>query len=62
MDNLIAQGKAKPMIVVMPNGHPAARRVSRADTTCRDGRGQRQAVASMEDVGDIIAFVRATTG
>jgi len=23
MDNLIAQGKAKPMIVVMPNGHPA---------------------------------------
>jgi enterochelin esterase family protein len=28
MDNLIAQGKAKPMIVVMPNGNPDQAAVS----------------------------------
>jgi enterochelin esterase-like enzyme len=63
MDNLIAQGKAKPMIVVMPNGHTqnaAAPGESSRDYLPAMGGGQRQAVASMEDsFGDIIAFVES---
>ena len=40
LDNLIADGKAKPMIVVMPFGHPeASPRVGRNATfTARDDR------------------------
>ncbi len=63
MDNLIAQGKAKPMIVVMPNGHTqnaAAPGESSRHYLPAMGGGQRQAVASMEDsFGDIIAFVES---
>jgi len=61
MDNLIAQGKAKPMIVVMPNGHTqnaAAPSESAREYKPAMGGGQREAVASMEDsFGDIINFV-----
>ena len=61
MDNLIAQGKAKPMIVVMPNGHTqnvAAVGESYRHYRPQMGGGQRQAVASMEDsFGDILKFV-----
>jgi enterochelin esterase-like enzyme len=63
MDNLIAQGKARPMIVVMPNGHTqnaAATGESSRHYLPAMGGGQRQAVASMEDsFGDIIAFVES---
>ena len=43
LDNLIAEGKAKPMIIVMPYGNPAARIAEQAggakpgDPTVRDG-------------------------
>jgi enterochelin esterase family protein len=63
LDNLIAQGKAVPMIVVMPNGHTqnnAAPHESNREYTAAMGGGQRQAVASMEDTfGDIMTFVEA---
>lgn len=63
MDNLIAQGKAKPMIVVMPNGHTqnaAAPGESSRDYIPAMGGGPRQAVASMEDsFGDIMKFVES---
>ncbi|MDH6358554.1 esterase [Parabacteroides sp. PF5-9] len=64
LDNLIAQGKAKPMIVVMPNGHtqnPAAPgESSHGMFKPAMGGGQREAVASMEDTfGDIIKFVES---
>src|SRR5208283_4556029 len=41
LDNLIAQGKAKPMIVVMPLGYGAPEIVTRAFTAFRDA-GLRQ--------------------
>lgn len=63
LDNLIAQGKAKPMIVVMPNGHTqnaAAPCESSRDYIPAMGGGSRQAVASMEDsFGDIMKFVES---
>ena len=63
MDNLISQGKAKPMIVVMPNGHTqnnAAPGESNRSYIPAMGGGQRESVASMEDsFGDIIAFVES---
>ncbi|MDD2931614.1 MAG: alpha/beta hydrolase-fold protein, partial [Fermentimonas sp.] len=63
MDNLIAQGKAIPMIVVMPNGHtqnPAAPGETHRDYHPAMGGGPREAVASMEDsFGDIIKFVES---
>ena len=63
LDNLIAQGKAKPMIVVMPNGHTqnaAAPGESSRDYIPAMGGGPRQAVASMEDsFGDIMKFVES---
>lgn len=63
MDNLIAQGKAKPMIIVMPNGHTqnaAAPGESSRDYIPAMGGGPRQAVASMEDsFGDIMKFVES---
>lgn len=63
LDNLIAQGKAKPMIVVMPNGH--TQNVAAADQSPRSytpvmGGGPRKPTASMEDsFGDIIKFVES---
>ncbi|MDL2305725.1 esterase [Bacteroides sp. OttesenSCG-928-D19] len=62
-DNLIAQGKAKPMIVVMPNGHTqntaSPEETNRAYTPAMGG-GPREAVASMEDsFGDIMKFVES---
>ena len=63
MDNLIAQGKAKPMIVVMPNGH--TQNVAAVGESSRPyrpamGGGSRKAVASMEDsFGDILKFVES---
>lgn len=63
MDNLIAQGKAKPMIIVMTNGHTqnaAAPGESSRDYIPAMGGGQREAVASMEDsFGDVIKFVES---
>lgn len=63
LDNLIAQGKAVPMIVVMPNGHTqnaAAPGESSREYIPMMGGGPRQAVASMEDsFGDIIKFVES---
>lgn len=64
MDNLIAEGKAKPMIVVMPNGHtqnPAAPGESdRGMFKPSMGGGSAQAVASMEDTfTDILKFVES---
>jgi len=64
LDNLIAQGKAKPMIVVMPNGHtqnPAAPgESSHGMFKPSMGGGSREAVASMEDTfGDILKFVES---
>lgn len=63
MDNLIAQGKAKPMIVVMSNGHTqnaAAPGESSREYKPAMGGGQRQAVASMEDsFGDILKFIES---
>ncbi|MDH6303654.1 enterochelin esterase-like enzyme [Parabacteroides sp. PF5-5] len=61
MDNLIAQGKAKPMIVVMTNGH--TQNNASPDETNRAyipamGGGPREAVASMEDsFGDVMKFI-----
>ncbi|MCD7978830.1 MAG: esterase [Tannerellaceae bacterium] len=61
MDNLIAQGKAKPMIVVMTNGH--TQNNASPDETNRSytpamGGGPREAVASMEDsFGDVMKFI-----
>ena len=63
MDNLIAQGRAKPMIVVMPNGHTqnsAAPGESSRHYIPAMGGGPREAVATMEDsFGDIIKFVES---
>lgn len=63
MDNLIAQGKAEPMIIVMPNGHTqnaAAPGESSRTYAPVMGGGPRQAVASMEDsFGDILTFVES---
>ncbi|MDL2281917.1 alpha/beta hydrolase [Parabacteroides sp. OttesenSCG-928-G06] len=61
MDNLIAQGKAKPMIVVMTNGHTqnnaSPEETNRAYTPAMGG-GPREAVASMEDsFGDVMKFI-----
>lgn len=63
LDNLIAQGKVNPMIVVMPNGH--TQNASAPGESSRDyipamGGGPRPAVASMEDsFGDIMKFVES---
>lgn len=63
MDNLIAQGKATPMIVVMPNGHtqnPAAPGETHRDYRPAMGGGARESVASMEEsFEDIIKFVES---
>uniref|UniRef100_S0DE28 Carbohydrate esterase family 1 protein n=1 Tax=termite gut metagenome TaxID=433724 RepID=S0DE28_9ZZZZ len=63
LDNLIAQGKARPMIVVMPNGHTqnnAAPGESNRAYHPAMGGGPRPAVASMEDsFGDVIKFVES---
>ncbi len=63
IDNLIAQGKAEPMIIVMPNGHTqntaAPTETNRAYHPAMGG-GPRKAVAGMEDsFGDILAFVES---
>lgn len=63
MDNLIAQGKAKPMLVVMTNGHTqnnaSPEETSRAYTPAMGG-GKRPAVASMEDsFGDVMKFIES---
>ena len=49
------------MIVVMPNGHTQMRPHQGIESPLRrDGRGQREAVASMEDsFEDIITFVES---
>ena len=63
MDNLIDQGKVKPMIVVMPNGHTqntAAPGETNRNYLPAMGGGSRQAVASMEDsFGDVMKFVES---
>lgn len=61
IDNLIAQGKVIPMILVMPNGHTqnaGAPLESSRDYTPMMGGGPRKAVSSMEDsFMDVMAFV-----
>jgi enterochelin esterase family protein len=37
LDNLIAEGKAVPMVVVMPHGHAVQRRLGRARRDCAAG-------------------------
>ncbi len=63
LDNLIAQGKAKPMIVVMPIGHTqnnAAPYETSRDYLPAMGGGRREAVAGMEETfGDIMTFIEA---
>jgi enterochelin esterase family protein len=63
MDNLIAQGKAKPMIVVMPNGNPG-QSAAFTDTPARTGSAAQTSFADMgrglfEEslVKDIIPYV-----
>jgi enterochelin esterase family protein len=63
LDNLIAQGKAAPMIVVMPIGHTqnnaAPYETSRHYLPAMGG-GRREAVAGMEDTfGDIMKFIES---
>ena len=65
MDNLIAAGKAKPMIVVMPNGNIAARIVDQkggskpADPSVRDGADAVKRAKDFETdlVAKLIPFV-----
>jgi enterochelin esterase family protein len=72
MDNLIAQGKAKPMIVVMPNANagqyavldvggpppaPAGRGGAGAGAAPAPGGGQNYDLSENEIVNDIIPFV-----
>ena len=64
LDNLIAEGKAKPMIVVMPNGNTNQRAYSEAAPGMNDyAKGERalgKEVASMEEsFPDIIKFVES---
>ncbi|CAN5398404.1 alpha/beta hydrolase-fold protein [soil metagenome] len=55
LDNLIAEGKAEPMVVVMPDGHPVA-----PGTGPRDGYGEANAAAlEGEIMGDILPLIRA---
>jgi enterochelin esterase-like enzyme len=63
LDNLIAQGKAKPMIVVMPNGNPG-QPCAFTDAPARSGSAPQQAMADMAKglfeeslVKDIIPYV-----
>lgn len=63
LDNLIAQGKANPMIVVMTNGHTqnnaSPEETNRAYQPAMGG-GKREAVATMEDsFGDVLKFVES---
>lgn len=61
LDNLISEGKAEPMIVVMPNGH--TQNTASPTETNRYykpamGGGPREAIASMEDsFEDILNFI-----
>jgi enterochelin esterase-like enzyme len=65
LDNLIAQGKAKPMIVVMPYGNPMATIAEQkgnpkpADPTTRDGADARARAKLFENdlVNNIIPYV-----
>jgi enterochelin esterase-like enzyme len=68
MDNLIAQGKAKPMIVVMPNGNPDQAAVSFESYpfTLPSGKDDNPAAFNMMNglfeislVSDIIPFIEA---
>ena len=64
LDNLIAEGKAKPMIVVMPNGNTNQRAYSEAAPGMNDyAKGEKalgKEVASMEEsFPDIIKFVES---
>jgi enterochelin esterase-like enzyme len=63
MDNLISQGKAKPMIVVMPNGNPG-QQCAFTDAPARPANAQPQTMADMARglyeeslVKDIIPYV-----
>jgi len=62
-DNLLAQGKARPMVIVMPDGHAAAPPVaSAAEGTAappaREGRARHKAFEA-DLLGDIIPFVES---
>ena len=52
LDNLIAAGKAKPMVVVMTDGH-----ASRAGATPGEGRGGAMDAFRDDLLGDVIPFV-----
>ncbi|RYD60863.1 MAG: esterase family protein, partial [Verrucomicrobiaceae bacterium] len=56
LDNLIAQGKAQPMIVVMPDGHPIA-----PGTGSREEYGRANSEAFEKELtGEILPLVEAT--
>jgi len=53
-DNLIAAGKIKPMVIVMPNGHP----VSLAERTWSEDYGARNSNAMVDDVvNDLLPLI-----
>jgi enterochelin esterase family protein len=56
-DNLLAQGKIKPMVIVMPDGHVAA--PAGAPAPAREGLGRYKAFEA-DFLGDIIPFVEAS--
>lgn len=65
LDNLIAEGKASPMIVVMPYGNPLARIAEQtgkpkpADPTSRDGEDARKRSKLFENdlLGNVIPYI-----
>ena len=59
LDNLIAQGKAKPMIVVMPNGN-AGQKAAPGEAEMRDEQQSKTMEGSMEtSFPDIVKFVES---
>lgn len=54
LDNLIAEGKAKPMVVVMPNGHPVPRGGSGPESFRKNGEAFRRDV-----VQDLMPFIES---
>ncbi len=55
LDNLIAQGKARPMVVVMPDGHPVAPDAAPAP----DAAGSNTDVFARDVLSDVMPFIEA---
>src|SRR5205823_8725408 len=58
LDNLLAQGKAKPMVIVMPDGHAAPPRPPGAGAT-PEGRSRGVALFERDLLEDVMPFVDA---